>query len=98
MEEHVLFIAKAFSLQEVTVTLIHCCLNANVFQYVLTQILVYKPFNDYLKLLYSEWLQGDSKEAEMMIRIFKKCCISDDVDGRQDEKGAGNVGSEYETR
>jgi hypothetical protein len=34
----------------------------------------------------------------MIVRIFKKFCICDEIDGRLYEEGAGNVGSEYETR
>jgi hypothetical protein len=40
-----------------------------------------------------------------MVRGFKKCCIYDEMDGREDEEEVGNVGnerenvdSEYETR
>jgi hypothetical protein len=33
-----------------------------------------------------------------MFRGFRNCCISDEIDGREPEEEAGNVGSEHETR
>jgi hypothetical protein len=29
---------------------------------------------------------------------FKKCCLSDEMDGKEDEKQVWNVGSEYQTQ
>lgn len=33
----------------------------------------------------------------MIVKRFKKCCVSDEIDWRDDEEGVGNVGSEYES-
>jgi hypothetical protein len=32
-----------------------------------------------------------------MVKGFKKCCISDEMDGREDEEEVGNAGSECES-
>jgi hypothetical protein len=34
---------------------------------------------------------------EMILRRFENCCISDEMDGRDDEVSVGNTGSEHES-
>jgi hypothetical protein len=33
----------------------------------------------------------------VIARRFKKCCISDEMDGREDEEEVGNVDNEHES-
>jgi hypothetical protein len=33
---------------------------------------------------------------EVMAKGFKKCCVSDEMDGSEDVKEVGNMGSEHE--
>jgi hypothetical protein len=32
-----------------------------------------------------------------MVRGFKECCVSDEMNGREDEEETGNVGSEHKS-
>jgi hypothetical protein len=34
---------------------------------------------------------------DQVARGFKMCCVSDEVDGKEDEGEVGNVGSEHES-
>jgi hypothetical protein len=46
--------------------------------------------------LLCQWIKTMAMDHSRNDRVFKNCCISDEMGGIEDEEEIGNVGSEHE--